>query len=114
MRCRIGAPPKPSVAVRPLATCPTAVDGARAVNNHNGGYNGFPDQIYLTAAVEIVSPASPGYGPGNHDGLCESGEHCLYTPNFGAYQGEGLLTTCTFVDGIVTGVTMYGFASNGV
>ena len=94
--------------------CPDVVDGDNAVDNMNGGYDGFPDQTYLMGAVEIVSPTNPGYGAGNHDGLCESGEHCLYTPNFGAYQGEGALGTCTFHDGTVSGVTMYGDLANGV
>lgn len=37
-------------------------------------------------------------GLGNEDGLCDAPlitppEECLYTPNFGAYQGEGALST---------------------
>ena len=69
---------------------------------------------YLANALEISGPSQLGYGPGNHDGLCESGEHCLYAPNFGAYQGEGDLGTCELGGSAVTGVTMYGYASNGV
>jgi hypothetical protein len=52
-------------------------------------------------------------GVGDDDGLCESGEACLYTPNFGAYQGHGSLETCTFTGGTITGVTMYGYSTNG-
>ncbi len=35
---------------------------------------------FLRNAVEIT---------GNGNGLCESNETCLYTPNMGAYQGFG-------------------------
>src|SRR5262249_51927166 len=49
----------------------------------------------------------------NHNGLCETGEHCIYAPNFGAYQGTGTLSTCTFQNGTVTGVTMYGYSTIG-
>jgi hypothetical protein len=82
-------------------------------------FGGIPDQVYLPNAylpnaIEIVRPSSPGYAAaGNHDGLCESGEACLYAPNFGGYQGDGPLEPCNFKGGVVTGVTMYGHARNG-
>jgi len=38
---------------------------------------------FLRNAVEIF-----GDGVGNENGICESGEECLYTPNIGAYQGH--------------------------
>ncbi len=41
---------------------------------------------YLENAVEIVSD-----NVGNDNGLCENFEVCLYTPNLGAYQGDGEL-----------------------
>jgi hypothetical protein len=63
---------------------------------------------YLKNAIELV-----GIGSGNANGLCESGERCLYTPNFGSYQGHGELGTCRFTDGKVKGVTMYGYSKNG-
>ncbi len=52
---------------------------------------------------------------GNDNGLCESGEVCIAAPNFGAYQGHGDYTSksCVFQNGIVTGVTMYAYPSNG-
>jgi hypothetical protein len=63
-------------------------------------------------AVEL-----PGYYPGNNNnGLCESGETCVYSPNFGAYQGEGdplSQAPCVFSDGTVAGVTMYAYPTNG-
>lgn len=97
------------------ATCPNGVAGTRVATAHREMEgNGYLDVVYLLNAVELVSPAHPGYqSAGNHDGLCESGEHCLYTPNFGAYQGEGELATCVFVDGTVSGVTMYGYTIPG-
>jgi hypothetical protein len=51
---------------------------------------------------------------GDGDGLCESGETCLYLPNIGAYQGHGALVDAgAFVDGVVTGVTLLRYESNG-
>jgi len=53
-------------------------------------------------------------GTGDDDALCESGEACVYSPNFGAYQGEGALTApCTFLDGTVRGVSMRAYSRNG-
>ncbi len=69
---------------------------------------------YFKSSVEIISD-----GVGDDDGLCESNEHCLYTPNFGSYQGHGDLSECTFVDGgsisdpKITGVRMWGYTNNG-
>lgn len=71
---------------------------------------------YLKNAIEFV-----GDNRGNENGLCESGEVCVYTPNFGGYQGEGALfsNSCIFSDNgdainNVTGVTMYFYPTNGV
>lgn len=63
---------------------------------------------YLSNARELM-----GTG-GNSNGLCESNESCLYTPNFGAYQGSGDYwnNTCTFTNGTVTGVKMYAYPVN--
>ncbi len=90
--------------------CPSAVDGNLvAVDQHTS------PRTYLLNAAEITDPLEVGYGAtGNRNGLCESNESCLYTPNFGAYQGEGSLGTCTFADGTVSGVTMWGYSTNGV
>ena len=93
--------------------CPIEVHGDRAADNR-GTMNGVgPVDTFLLNAIEIVDPTSAGYGAGDHDGLCESGESCLYAPNFGAYQGEGALGRCAYTSGTVTGVTMYGHAVNG-
>jgi hypothetical protein len=53
---------------------------------------------------------------GDDDGLCESNEACIYSPNFGVYQGHGdylVGGTCTFQNGTVTGVQMYAYPNNG-
>lgn len=51
---------------------------------------------------------------GDADGLCESNETCLYTPNLGAYQGHGTLVSAgAFTDGAITGVTLLKFQNNG-
>ncbi len=63
----------------------------------------------LRNAVEII-----GDGIGNDNGLCESGETCLYTPNIGSYQGHGsLISAGTFTNGFISGVTLLKFTTNG-
>jgi hypothetical protein len=66
------------------------------------------------------------------DGLCEAGEACLYTPNFGYYQGHsssdspynddgtragntnGNLETCTYnANSGIPNVKMYFYKNNG-
>ena len=64
--------------------------------------------VFLAHAVELI-----GDGIGDDDGLCESDEACLYTPNLGAYQGHGPLIRDTFVAGTITGVTLYRYQDNG-
>lgn len=41
---------------------------------------------HLRNTIEIIGDAK-----GNENGLCESNEDCIFTPNLGAYQGHGLL-----------------------
>lgn len=93
-----------------VTPCPSAVHGDRVMNNL------FTiSRVYLLNALEILDDDI-----GNNDGLCESSEACIYSPNIGPYQGEGNYLsngTCLFVDGVgansVTGVTMYAFPING-
>jgi parallel beta-helix repeat protein len=67
---------------------------------------------YLRNAVEI-----PADGIGNDNGLCESNETCLFTPNIGSYQGSGnLVSAGSFTDsttGGLTGITLLQFETNG-
>ena len=64
---------------------------------------------FLQHAVEILDD-----GIGNDNGLCESGETCLFTPNNGSYQGHGaLISAGTFTDGVITGVTLLKYKVNG-
>ena len=63
---------------------------------------------YLRNASEII-----GTG-GNDDGLCETDETCLFTPNIGSYQGHGALQSAgPFTGGAITGVTLMKYPSNG-
>lgn len=65
--------------------------------------------IYLRRAVEIV-----GDYIGDDDGLCESNETCLFTPNSGSYQGHGnLVSAGAFTDGTLTGITLVEYETNG-
>jgi parallel beta-helix repeat protein len=52
---------------------------------------------------------------GNDNGLCESNETCLYTPNIGSYQGHGSLVSAgTFTDGdTLAGITLMKYSING-
>jgi hypothetical protein len=74
----------------------------------------YPTQTFLKNAVEIIDSTN---AQNDHDGLCESNETCLYTPNFGAYQGHGSLQTCTFSGTVssttIGGVTVYFYGTNG-
>ena len=82
------------------ANCPSAVLGNKKITNSDASV------VYLKNAIEID-------GVGNGNGLCESGETCLYTPNFGAYQGHGKFGKCTFSNGSISNVMMFGYESNG-
>lgn len=85
------------------ATCPSQLHGNRVSVSISTTV-----VTYLTNAYEIL-----GTG-GNNNGLCESNETCLYSPNFGAYQGEGDFwsNTCTFQNGTITNVKMYAYPTN--
>jgi hypothetical protein len=89
----------------PGGSCPPAVHGNKSVIDSQTIPNTF-----LANAFELVDD-----GVGDEDGLCETGESCLYAPNFGAYQGSGdyLAQTCTFSSGAVSNVTIYGYLKNG-
>lgn len=69
---------------------------------------------YLKNAIEI-----PGLSIGNNNGLCEDNEICLYTPNYGAYQGEGDYwnNECYFTNSnqvnSVKNVKIYFYPTNG-
>jgi hypothetical protein len=67
------------------------------------------ETTYVQDAVEV-----PFDGIGDDDTLCESNETCVYSPNAGFYQGHGALVSAgTFTDGIITGVTLLKYATNG-
>lgn len=85
-------------AARNVNSCPS---GSK-VDTHQWSDNTAPNQTYcdtnykgsiisgttcittfLRNAIEIL-----GDGVGNENGICESNEECLYTPNIGAYQGH--------------------------
>ena len=63
----------------------------------------------LREAVEIQ-----GDGIGNDNLLCEAGEHCLYTPNIGAYQGSGVLVKYPTPAGPGNDITLWKYPVNGV
>jgi hypothetical protein len=77
----------------------------------NRSTSGSIYSFYLQDAVEASS--FPNEGNGN--GVCESWETCVYTPNFGVYQGHGEGATCLYdsTAASITNVTMRGFTENG-
>lgn len=80
-----------------------ALPGGNDVITHT--WSGGGSTTFLRHAVEI---------DGDSDGLCESNETCLYTPNLGAYQGHGALVSAgTFSSGAVSGVRLLKYAHNG-
>ncbi|HEY4179820.1 MAG TPA: hypothetical protein VGM90_23420 [Kofleriaceae bacterium] len=94
-------------------SCPAAVD-ARVTTNVLKNFDDPAPRKFLRSAIEILDPwVNPN---GNYDGLCESNEACLYTPNIGAYQGSGDFTTrtCAFQSGNgIADVTIYAYPING-
>jgi hypothetical protein len=118
-------------------TCPTDVAGDQTARTIKSPYNSMTTRIfknaiedapsdgdgiceagetcfqrYLKNAQEILGDFDADFSIiGDDDGLCESHEVCLYSPYFGAYQGEGTFRTCEFQDSQseVTNVTLYGY-----
>lgn len=89
------------------STCPSEVDSNLGANVATG-----PSGDFLINAVEML-----GDNLGNDNGLCESGEACIYTPNFGAYQGghhDGTDTPglCTLIAGPINNVQMFGYPAS--
>ncbi|MCZ8157976.1 MAG: hypothetical protein O9264_17780 [Leptospira sp.] len=76
--------------------------------------------FHLRNAREIL-----GDGKGNENGLCESNEECLYTPNLGAYQGHGTIQRAYSVapnrcpdlsanaSGELKNIKLYQYSENG-
>jgi hypothetical protein len=103
-----------------LATCDT-VTGASWESNVCS-FPGYPLQASCeTAGHDWTSPKCvsrilkhaveiTGDLIGNDNGLCESNEDCLYSPNLGGYQGQReLVPAGDFVDGVLTGITLWRF-----
>jgi hypothetical protein len=83
----------------PGKPCPAPLGGDRTVRG-----------LFLSHAVELR-----GDERGDDDGLCETGEACLYAPNTGAYQGESALAKgCVFQGGAVGNVEVHWHTQNGV
>jgi hypothetical protein len=90
--------------------CPIEVNGNETVTDQAS-----VPRTFLRNAIEIVYDPEHNFN-GNNNGLCESNESCVYAPNIGAYQGQGTIDftkTCTFTNGVVSNVKMYGYPVNG-
>ncbi|MGE4232822.1 MAG: hypothetical protein AB7F43_05770 [Bacteriovoracia bacterium] len=86
-----------------LSPCPFELNGSDVVN-------GPASITYLRNAAEVN-----WHSRNDGDGLCESGEVCLYLPHFGAYQGEGhpVGNSCVFSNGTISNVVIFAFPTNG-
>ncbi|MDH5727622.1 MAG: right-handed parallel beta-helix repeat-containing protein [Gammaproteobacteria bacterium] len=80
----------------------------------------FPDSIFVATndcrttalrnAVEII-----GDNDGNDNGLCESEETCLFTPNIAGYQGHGTTDAATTVTGgVLSNISLVTYSNNGI
>ena len=63
---------------------------------------------FLLHSYELI-----GDSVGNNNGICESNEVCMHTPNHGSYQGHGGTSAATFQDGTLTGITLMIPTTNG-
>jgi len=88
------------------AACSSSYPGSEYTGSTTTGCQ----SIFLRNAVEII-----GDKFGNENGLCESNETCLYTPNIGSYQGHGnLISAGDFTNGdTLIGITLKKFSENG-
>lgn len=93
----------------PGAACPAAADPAQLDNLLSFGAPALAHAVELAGDL-VRNPL------GNHDGLCQRNEACLFTPNLGAYQGEGELSAaCAFSAGRgVAGVSLRALSQNGL
>ncbi|KPJ96460.1 MAG: hypothetical protein AMJ53_00655 [Gammaproteobacteria bacterium SG8_11] len=96
-------------------------DGVPSTNNDAGcdamiagskwnPLNSVCTSVLLRNAIEIF-----GDEIGNDNGLCESNETCLYTPNIGSYQGHGTLIPAGTIGmgGSIENVTLVQYEING-
>jgi len=76
---------------------------------HTHTWSNASTTTFLANAVEII-----GDGIGNENGLCESKETCVHTPNIGSYQGHGALVPISgFVNGTLSDITLLKYELNG-
>jgi hypothetical protein len=87
------------------ADCDAAAPGS-SLNDQ--GTPAFCETAHLRDTAELMFDWD-----GNENGLCESGERCLFHPNIGSYQGHGELTAVTFTPGALTGVQLFRYDTNG-
>lgn len=93
--------------------CQNLVRGSKYLGSNECGI------YHLRNAREIIGDAK-----GNENGLCESNEDCLFTPNLGAYQGHGILRKAYSIGpyhcgdipksgGNLSQIRLFGFEENG-
>lgn len=90
--------------------CPSLLSGALTVTD----FATPTPHTFLMNAIELNNDSV--HNPnGNNNGLCESGEGCLYLQNFGTYQGEGSFGshTCVFDNAGLANITIYHYPTNG-
>ncbi len=90
------------VVLRETLTVPTGDD----IATHT--WSGDTSVRFLRNCIEVI-----GDKIGNENGLCESNEACIYTPNIGDYQGHGNLIELIFAPGQLSNISLYRYESNG-
>ena len=76
---------------------------------------------FTIGAREMFKEEAKEFGlviqPGNNNGVCETGESCVLTPNIGAYQGHDSLVRAGSKDlgggGTIQNVEMWEYSTNG-
>ena len=93
-------------------------DGTPATSDNAGCNAMVADSVWNGSACETTflrrATEIQNDGQGNNNTLCETGETCLYMPNLCSYQGHGnLISAGAFTDGMLTGITLMQYATNG-
>lgn len=110
LRNRLQAPADGNQVLRHTFTANTAMDCAKIVGAAFDAANATCSLTFLRNAIELLDDSV-----GNDNGLCESGETCVVTPNYGVYQGHGTLSDAGVIGagGTVQNVTLLRYDTNG-
>jgi hypothetical protein len=75
-----------------------AKDRLNLNSNHCPTVDDFVQIKYSDIETMMLNNSVERFGYGNYNGICEVNETCVYTPNYGSYQGHGSLVTSLMSD----------------